>query len=338
MRMLAKILITMACGLAGSAVAAERQPEWVTGTPRFYASELYIVGVGSGDDRSDAETRARAGVSAVFSVRVTGQTQVSASQKEVVEGNRTKFSSTQTVIQEATAVTGRVLEGVAIAETWEDPASHRIYALAVLNRKKAATVVRQKLQDLETAAKPQIAQLAAESDSMRRAGAGFRVQSLAAHREALVGDLRVIQPGADDASDVDWEASRRSADAAVRALQVSVRVDGSESARAVQTGAVKAMSGLGIRVAEAGTNPNIAVVVTLEAATTGPQDGWYYTRLTATAYATDVKLGTQVTQFDASMRKAATDPSEASHRASDAVAKLVAEGLQPALRAYFEGQ
>ncbi len=337
MRILAALFVAVMLMPTTSALAADRQPSWVNGTPQFYPNELYIVGVGSGDERQEAETRARAAVSAVFSVRVAQKTSISASQAEVVEDGKTKFSSTHAVIQDATAVTSRVLEGVAIAESWEDPTTHRLYALAVLNRKKAALVMRDKLRDVETASKPHIARLTAETDPMRRAGAGFRVQSLATSRSALIDDLRVIQPGAEVDSEVDWDAARRLADSSVRALQVSLRVEGSENASAIQTSTIKALSALGIRIAESSTRPDIAIRVSLELAMSGPTDGWFYARLTATAAATDVKAGTQMTQFDASIRQAASDPREASRRSAEAVAKKIAEGLQPALRAFFEG-
>ncbi len=334
-----RLLVTGALvASVNTAWAGDRAPGWVNGSAELYPSELYIVGMGSGDERSDAETRARAAVSAVFSVHVSAQTAITTAQTEVTEGGKTRFSATQAVVQDAKSTTDRVLEGVAIAESWQDPTTKRIYALAVLNRKKAAVVLRDKLGDLETAVKPQVVQLAKATEPLRRAGAGFRIQALAKNRDNLIADLRVIQPGADTAGEADWSTARRDADAAVRALQVSLRVAGSENARAIQTGVVKSLNALGICTVDGTTPPDIAVAVNLDLAVSGPREGWYYARLTATATVTDPKTGTQILQFDASVRPAASEPGEASHRAADAVAKKVAENLQPALQAFFAGQ
>ena len=338
MRTWVTFVATVTLCVATSAFSAERTPGWVNGTAEFFPNELYIVGVGSGDERADAETRARAAVSAVFSVRISAQTTISASQSEIVDGARSKLSSTNSVIQDATAATDRVLEGVTIAESWEDPETKRVYALAVLNRKKAALILREKLKNLDGAAKPQVALLTSVTEPMHRAGAGFRLQALAVNHDALIADLRVIQPGVDAACETDWEAARRSADTAVRALQVSVKVAGSANARAIETGAIKALAALGIHTVEGSAQPDIAVTVNLDANLTGPKEGWYYARLTATAAAKEVRTGTQMTQFDASVRQAASDPNEAGRRAADALAKKVAEGLQPALRGFFVAQ
>ena len=58
MRTWVTFVATVTLCVATSAFSAERTPGWVNGTAEFFPNELYIVGVGSGDERADAETRA----------------------------------------------------------------------------------------------------------------------------------------------------------------------------------------------------------------------------------------------------------------------------------------
>ena len=183
-------------GLLGHAafVGAADPPDWVGGSSKKHPAAGYLTGVGYGDTRQAAEDRAYAAISKIFKAEIDSKTQEWEKYLQSDAKGQTD-SRRQVGIEQATSVsTQKVLENVAIAETWLDESKAVYYALAVMDRPHAAATLRDRITSLDLKV-DELLKESRESDNKLRT-----VQSLHAAiqnlllREAYNTELRIIDP------------------------------------------------------------------------------------------------------------------------------------------------
>jgi hypothetical protein len=124
--------------LCSAACAAGRgQPDWIDGSAAAYPKAQYLVGIGEGDHLDAARDRARAEIARIFEVRIEDSVVDRSEMVAVMEAARRWSSIVERMAVETRTTTEVALEGVEIAETWEDPVTRRVYALAVLGKQRA---------------------------------------------------------------------------------------------------------------------------------------------------------------------------------------------------------
>ena len=184
--------------LCSAACATGRgQPDWIDGSASAYPKAQYLIGIGEGGDLDAARDRARAEIARVFEVRIE-DTVVDRSELVVLtEGARRRSSIVERIAAETRTTTEAALEGVEIAETWEDPGTQRVYALAVLDKRRAQRrlleQVRQRTEEISRFRE------AAEGADGALARIRAQVSAARASREVdrLLAQARVVGP-------VDW--------------------------------------------------------------------------------------------------------------------------------------
>lgn len=245
-RMLAGLLLVslVAC-------AAPRPPEWAMGHSERYPSEAFLAGVGVASERPLAEDRARAEIAKIFQVQVQSRETSSESQWLGRVGNLATDEYRQSVQAELTATTDKVLEGVRIAEIWQDKKAGEYYALAVLDRLRAARALRGELDDIDQTVIGQVRQAEAEPAVLRRLGHYLQVLKVLERRGGIAADLRVVDPAG-------WvaEAPYRLADISGRAdreaAAIRIGVELADDRQGIVEGAlIRALAGLGMQLAPA---------------------------------------------------------------------------------------
>ena len=192
------VALFLLVGIAG-VLFAEQKPEWVDGTSPQYPDASYMVGVGFGDTRQGAENSAYTALARVFKAQVRSSTREQEDFRQREEGGKTE-TGRKIDIQGTTEVsTEKVLEQVRIAERWVDPVSKVQYALAVLDRAKAASDLRRKSTAAEMEAKEWEGRAKKASDKLQRARALRKAILAARLNEGYEADLRIIQPMGGDA-------------------------------------------------------------------------------------------------------------------------------------------
>ncbi|GHS85051.1 hypothetical protein FACS1894103_6310 [Campylobacterota bacterium] len=118
-------------------------PDWVVSKSGSYPNSAYLTGLGSGANQNTAADRARSEVIKTIAVTIDSSEQ----SKVAVSGTTYESSFSNTVYARAT----QTIEGVEIAERWHDTARDLHYALAVLDKARAAARLRALIaqQDLD---------------------------------------------------------------------------------------------------------------------------------------------------------------------------------------------
>jgi hypothetical protein len=315
-------------GSPGVALCAER-PSWVEGTSAEWPQSRYLTGVGSGDERDVAETRARAELARTFVARVE-----SAISSEEQESSRSRSGKTETehsiTARDATQIsTSGEIEGTTIAAVWTDPATRRVYALAVLDRQKALAALLVRLGEIDTMVEKVLEIAPAASDRVGVAMTFLKLKEQARLRAPLVAQVRVLSPGTDPGKRVDYAAIMTRTDKALAALRVAIP-RGLEAE--VEEGIRKGLVAAGFRnlvTSAAGADLEVAVVVEKPEPERIPP--WTWVQMQATGRVQEVGGGRVLAEFKCSARQGSLLQTEARKRARRALSQSLEETIAGSL-------
>lgn len=177
-------------------VDAKSKPDWVDGASVQYPDASYVVGVGFGDTRQGAENSAYAALSRVFRAQIQSTTREQEALRQTEKGKKAEIDRMINIQNQTEVSSNKILEEVRIAERWEDPVSKANYALAVLDRVKAASNLRQKSMAAEMEAKEWSERAEKSADPLEQARDLHKAILAARRNEGYEADLGVIQPTA----------------------------------------------------------------------------------------------------------------------------------------------
>ncbi len=257
-------------------------PEWVTGKSSTYPDDQYITGVGSGDTRQEAENQARAHIAEVFRVQLNAR--FSTNKTETLNGSGSNVSGKTVDITSSSVNVGltKTLEGTEIADVWQDPNDMEYYALAVLDRGKAAVRITDQISALDT----ELVEVGNEIDTAGTKLGKLRLlvsrKDLALKRQDLNSDYSVLSSSGQALPLPGISADEATTDL-LRFCQNEIRFGlDSKGPRSESPAQVVSdnLTSQGLVIATGDTaSPDftLKVVTRLDPSKT-PVDGWYYCR------------------------------------------------------------
>jgi hypothetical protein len=341
MRNSSLLAVSLLAAVVSAANADPRnpRPDWVDGASMEYPRERYITGVGIGDDRATAEERARGEIAKVFSANVSVDTTVNETETNAASAAGSQNAFSQQIAQNIRTVSQKVLEGVQLVESWQDPATRVHYTLAVLERAKAKTGLVEKLGELDRQAAQWREGMDKANDKLPRAKAAMKLLTVLKARNELNSDLRVLDEGGQGLpAPIDEALVRPAAAKAIAALNVVVDLSGSGSEE-VETGIMRGLTAFGLQASKPDSKADADIIVEGKIDTKAvPADDkrWQWARSTVTLTLKDARAGKAVSRFDVSDREASANYDEAVRRTYVELAKSVSEKVSQSITAYFE--
>lgn len=152
--MKAKYLLIAICASFMLVSCAKQRPQWIDGSSTKYPEPRYFIGVGAvsmdkgggNQQLTWAGDRARAEVAKTLRSKIESTT--TAYRRVTTEGT-TRPTTTSEQTDVVTATTNEVMEGVEIKSYHRDKSSRMLYALAVLDRTKAARKLKNQVDDMK---------------------------------------------------------------------------------------------------------------------------------------------------------------------------------------------
>jgi hypothetical protein len=178
-----------------------KKPDWVEQESAKYPNANYLTGVGAGKSRKIAADDAFATVARVFKAEVSSKSQDWERYSQTQAGGAVQVDHRLQVEQFTAVSTQKVIEDLAIAETWTDPADKTVYALAVMSRKQVGALLESRIQalDRDISHLTQTAQSA--DDKIEKIRALRKARNALIQRNIYETDLRIVNPaGANPAS------------------------------------------------------------------------------------------------------------------------------------------
>jgi hypothetical protein len=264
--------LALSVSLLAGCATLQGPPDWISGTAAKYPAPQYLVGRGQAASGEEARDRARADLAKIFEVNVAVESEDVQAFRSGAGGKYEGHSA-----RRITARTERVIEGIEIAETWQDPMTKNFHALAVLPRLKAGTTLRQEIARVDDATRLQLERARDAQDLLLKIAAAAHAVTLQSDRAALQKTLRVIDPvGVGSQPSVSIDRLRADLDALVKRVKLAPRVpaEAHSDLEPMFKGAVAAAGFL----ADTDATPDYALEANLALDDLGRQDGWYWQR------------------------------------------------------------
>jgi len=174
-------------------VAAGKRPDWVNGESFRYPSSLYLTGVGYDPERRSAEDKARAEIARIFYSNIDSRTRTYQGYLQTTSQGKTRTKETFDIEGVTRVSTRKVLSGVKISQVYRETEPESLfYALAVLDRRQSAEILRDKIQELDRDIQRLFTGAQEEEDKL--AGIKKLKEAIRKHilREACDAELRIV--------------------------------------------------------------------------------------------------------------------------------------------------
>jgi len=191
MKFFLSVLFAVVTMLFGGCASNTSQPRWYAGDDAKYNKANYLLGRGQAATAEEAKNRARADIAQIFQVAIvvdSEDVQKYRNSPSGKGGGQFSLDSTRRI----TTRTEQIIRGIQIAETWKDPVSKEIYALAILPRSQAEESLRQQIKQLDDAVQSNIDLAKNNADVLLRIAAANKAVTAQLDREGLQRALQVV--------------------------------------------------------------------------------------------------------------------------------------------------
>jgi len=318
-----------------------KRPEWVDGDSIQYPSSRYLTGVGYASDRKSAEDRARAEIAKIFYSKIDSRTR--SYQEYVQTTSKGKSRAEETFgMEEITKVsTEKVLSGVRISKVYQETgAAPLFYALAVLDREQSATMLSDKIQELDNDIKGLLIRAQGEEDTL--ATVKSLKQSIQKHilREAYDAELRIVsRSGTGISPPIHFtEIKGRLESILLRDFLIGVSVTGSRAGE-IQEALVQGLNQQGFSISEDLGKASVLVrgAVEIEALERGTAE-WKYVQWRAYFDMVDSKGGAVFGSVNKTGREGHLSLQQAENRAVRKIRRALTTEIAEKMRRYIFSQ
>ena len=172
---------------------AAKMPEWINQPSAVYPNSAYITYVGNAADRSASEVNALQGLAAIFGQSVKSDSTANSRMTQAKENGLVANANVQTFSQEVKRkVDVDNLVGVETKEYWQDAANGTWYAIAVLDKAKAADIYAEMIKKNASAIDTVLNNIGSDKNSFDAFGAYYFAEEIAVENEKHLNKISVI--------------------------------------------------------------------------------------------------------------------------------------------------
>ena len=188
----AVLCIALAGCVQSTVKNADVRPEWINEQPRDYPNASYVYATGSASDSEVAKDRAQANLSKIFELRI----QESSTTTQDVQAHKANgvesVQSSARIASKVSVHTSKMMNGVRIAEQWQNPDDLTYYALAVLDRSQASNSVRDEINRLDREIAFTMMNAGSRENTLHEIGELQRAIVMQAERNSLQKTLKIL--------------------------------------------------------------------------------------------------------------------------------------------------
>jgi len=268
-------VVTVMALLLSACSSAPQRPDWLSSDTPHYSNNNYLLGRGEAPTLEQAKDRARSDLAKIFEVAVNESSEDVRVFESRSQAGAVQSDNQARVARTTLTHTDRVLEGVRIAETWQDPKTQNFYALAVLKRSQAAAGLRQEISQLDEATQRYLDQARDSKDLLDKIAMAQRAPQAQEERAGFQQTLKVVDRSGQGMPS-KWSTARLRADAeGLRArLRIAVEVGPGAPAR-LATITAGALSDAGYKTVPA-KEADYVLVTSVNMLDPILREGWYW--------------------------------------------------------------
>lgn len=315
------LLVLVAAGCAGSKFSDEKS------TADSFPDNRFLTAEAVGDTEGEAKRAAMAELAAIFESRVYARTLQQAT-SWMGEGLPEQFD--KQVEQTVRIHTDVQLKGARIGRVWPDEAAGGVRAIAVLDRRQAASRWQRELAETQMAVDGRVEALGAVHGRLSRLAAMNHITALMVRQAAIESRLsvlgRLVTFGVDNRSDIIVQRERLASE-----ISLFIQMEGNQAQPFTRRlNAVLSSDGYTFTPYRDKAAGLITGTISMQSLDLGNPD-IRFIRAMADVQLVDMDTNAQIVVFDESLRKGHVDEGEAARRSVNGVAEQVAEKLVRAL-------
>lgn len=260
-------LLLLSCA---STSTQQGRPQWIDNAAAVYLEQDYLTAVGQGGSRERAAKNALANLAEIFVVNVRAETNTLTRVSRQQSGLGVTAESSTTLQRDIQTETQQVISGAVIKDSWLSP-SGEYYALALLNKRKAALSLTESILEMDDSTADLIDYSLNHAPNVISAlNALRRARDLQSTR--AIANLKLKQVSMSGiGNDISSAKIEKLIAEKLASLQVSVVVEGARHAQTIQS----ALAGLGVQVAE---NADLQIYADIDMVKPSFINGWYWLR------------------------------------------------------------
>ncbi len=257
------------------AVSKER-PDWVEGAASDYPNELYITATASASERERAMQRALAKLSQLFETHIYDDASMQAGTRVTGSDDEESLIRKLALDRRVDLGSDTVISGARIADTWKDDEVFVYHALAVLERREAASLIEQELTRIDQETETQLNSSRSEQDVLLAMSALNRAIHLQLERRSIQNMLRIVdtsgvgRPSPYNLADLSADLDRQ-----LLSLRIGAATD-KDSMGKLEALLRSAMGNAGFPAQLKGTD--FTLVASFDVQDLGQHEGWYWMR------------------------------------------------------------
>jgi|SRR5690554_658951 len=194
--MLLLLFVTTCCV---SALSARRnnndnnRPEWLNNPQTRYPEGMYLVAIGVGDSRGQAESAAAANLAQIFETRVEAEQLVQERYRELVSEDSQESEMITDIDRSVSTTASQTLYNIQYADSYTDNLG-RVHVLAYIDRHKTADIYMDKIESHNEKIKLLLEQADSSDSPLQRYSYTSAALVISTANENLLDQLQIIAP------------------------------------------------------------------------------------------------------------------------------------------------
>jgi len=285
-----------------------------------YPEVQYLRAVGSGQSEPEARNRAVSELSRIFVSKVKSEA-IDTARSVMVD--RRDESLEETLYSRISVLSELELEGVEIPEIWKEGGDY--YALAVLERQKAARGWKLKIEDIDSRMEGELIAAGGSGSKLLRYRSLRNVTSLWAERTVHMSRLNVLGFSAPSMQEDQVRGAIRDLAALRGNMRLFLEISGSSI---LASSVAESLGKAGFIIAPSREGSDVAIIgrVDVKKLDVKAKD-WKYARATASLSVMDAVSGESIGEVSENIRSAHLTYSEASQKAQRSLAPKVSDAV-----------
>jgi len=223
--LLSVIVLISAC--TGTTIKQDNPPDWIDSHSKHYPAQLYLTGQGSADNLNDAKDRARADLAKQFEVAINERSLQQQQYNKQQQGEKISEELQQSISRQLITQTTRTVQGIEIADSWNDQTTHKHYALAVLSRNKAKQNFEQQINTFDQKSKQKLKQAELENDKLKKTALVQQAIDAQLKRQNIQSALQIVDTsGRGKPASISLAELIRTRDSLIRKITLSPNTTG----------------------------------------------------------------------------------------------------------------
>lgn len=328
------VLLSISCVMQAK-TGKNKKPLWLENPEKVYSPQIYLVAIGEGDSRKDAENNAVANLSRIFESKVKADETTTQRYLELTRNKTTTIEDEFNVETRVNVKSEQTLYNIKFADSYTDNLG-KTYVLAYIKRMETAEIYTEKINNNAEKIHYFIDLSEKTNDIIKQYAALNAASTIAAVNETLIEQLNIISPTAKEFLELNYEYQKLKNQAAEKAKNItfSVTIQNDEKDK-IKVIVESLLNDFGFNISTNGLL-KVSGSILFENTDLKRDDDFKFVRYTFDLKVVDNNGDTIISLFEKG-KEGHTTYLEAKERAIRKIGKKIKKKFRKKLTAYFDG-